>query len=297
MRAYLLALLIWLGGIVIFKYQLYPPQLLFWLFLGITNLLLVGFTRKVKEALVFTLIIWFSIFILHLIFYYPLSNLLGSFILSFVFVVIIGKLALSMSPKNILILLGTIFSISIILITFLYFEITNAGKLNPVNTADAAIILGAAVWEGGIPSPSLSARVEAGVNLYKQRKIKKIIVSGGLGRYPPTEGEVMAEVAEKLGVPSKDIIIEKQATSTQENLKYSKYLGRKNNLQSYIIVSDAFHLKRALLMADNLSMDVQGYPALTSPLYTNKWLSFKYTLRECFALLLFYLKNLILSYT
>ncbi|SMB92284.1 Uncharacterized SAM-binding protein YcdF, DUF218 family [Desulfonispora thiosulfatigenes DSM 11270] len=194
------------------------------------------------------------------------------------------------SVIRILAILLVVFSV---IITILYYQVEQAGTKKILKKADAAIVLGAAVWEDGKPSPSMKARVTEAVDLYNKGIVKKIIVSGGVGRFSPTEAEVMAKVAMSLGVIREDIILEKKATSTRENLKYSYSLGKEQGFKRYIIVSDAFHLKRASLMANDLGMKFQTAPALDSPLYTNKALKFKYTLRETLGLIKFYLVRIL----
>lgn len=191
--------------------------------------------------------------------------------------------------RNILRGLLILIIVIVLIIGVLFFQVERAGVQKNLKKSDAAIVLGSAVWEGGRPSPSMQARVKKAVDLYDQKLVKKIIVSGGVGRIPPAEAIVMAELAESLGVNKEDIILEKQATSTRENIHYSYLIGEEQAYNTYIIVSDAFHLKRAALMAKELGVDYQTSPALESPLYTNKVLKFKYTLRETFALIKFYL--------
>ncbi|KJS22068.1 MAG: hypothetical protein VR72_07715 [Clostridiaceae bacterium BRH_c20a] len=137
------------------------------------------------------------------------------------------------------------------------------------------------------------ARVKEGVKLYEAGLVNRIIVTGGLGRIPPTEAEVMGRLAQELGAPQEIIIMETQATTTEENIMFSKAIGESLGLTTYIVVTDAFHLKRALLIAEVFGLQAQGVPALESPLYTNKWLRFKYTLREAFALVQHYVKYLV----
>ena len=191
--------------------------------------------------------------------------------------------------RSILIILVVLLLILLLIIGVLFFQVEQAGVKKNLEKSDAAIVLGSAVWEGGRPSPSMQARVKESVDLYKEGIVKKIIVSGGLGRIPPAEAVVMGEIAESLGVNREDIILENKATSTRENLNYSYLLGQEDGLKSYIIVSDAFHLKRAGLMAESMGINYQTSPALESPLYVNKALKFKYTLRETLALIKFYL--------
>jgi len=295
---YTIAIAGWLAGAVIFRYGLYPPQLMFWLVLVAGTFVASGLTRDKWAGVKLMVFVWVLIPLAQTI--YPgdkigLWTIVFSVVISFMLSYFIGFSALKFKSKNIfqgLIALLLFFSV---LLGTLYYQVEKAGKPVPVTKADAAIILGAAVWEGGRPSPSMSARVKEGVKLYKSGLVEKIIVTGGLGRIPPTEAEVMGKLATDLGVPQQHLILEKQAKTTEENILFSKSLGEKAEFKTYVIVSDAFHLKRALLIARDCGLRAQGAPALESPLYTNNWLRFKYTLRETFGLIQYYLKSL-LSY-
>lgn len=283
----------WLFAALVFRYGLYPPQLLFWLILIATSFVASGLSQDRWAGIKLTLSIWLLMPFIYKV--YPghetslgsvLLALLGSICVAY----FIGFLAIKFKLKSIIkgfTVLTLIFSI---FIGGLYYQIEKAGEPILINNADAAIILGAAVWEGGRPSPSMFARVKEGVKLYERGLVDKIIVSGGLGRIPPTEAEVMGKLANELGIPIKDVILEKEARSTKENIMFSKALGENLGFENYIIVTDAFHLKRALLIAGSMELNAQGVPALESPLYTNRWLRIKYTLRETFGLIQYYLK-------
>ncbi|NLT95992.1 MAG: YdcF family protein [Clostridia bacterium] len=293
---YTLAILGWLVAAVIFRYGLYPPQLLFWLVLMFTVFVVSGLGHDRRAGLKLTGLVWVLVPIVYSI--YPNNNLnirnvLISLAASLLMAFFIGSLAARFRLKNILkglTLLAVVFSV---LLGTLYYQIEKSGQSIPLEKADAAIILGAAVWEGGKPSPSMAARVRKGVELYQAHLVDKIIVSGGLGRIPPTEAEVMGSLANDWGVPPENILLEDKAKTTEENILFSKNIGDGLGFNSYVIVSDAFHLKRVLLIANDLGISAQGAPALDSPLYTNGWLRFKYTLRETFGLVKYYLSVVI----
>lgn len=285
---YIIAILGWLAAAVIFRYGLYPPQLMFWLVLCAGAFVASGLTRDKWAGVKVITLIWALIPLIHSI--YPGSTigfkpLLLAFFLSFIVSYFLGLFATGFKLKHILMGLMALTLISSLVLGTLYYQVEKEGKPVPVTKADTAIILGAAVWEGGIPSPSMYARVKEGVKLYEKGLVDKLIVTGGVGRIPPSEGEVMGKLARELGVPSEDILLEDKAKTTEENIMYSKAIGEKAGFNTYIIVTDAFHLKRALWIAHNLGLSAQGAPALESPLYTNDWLRFKYTLRETFALI------------
>jgi len=169
-----------------------------------------------------------------------------------------------------------------------YWSISKIGEEAIPQPADVIIVLGAAVWPQG-PSPALQARIDRAVELYNQGYADKIILSGGLGKNPPTEAEAMKVSMLRSGVETSAIHLEKEATNTIENIKYSKEIMEEYGWQSAIIVSDSFHMKRALLIAKNLGVDAYGAPAKNSVLYKNQQLRISYTLREVLALNRYYL--------
>jgi len=293
---YIIAIAGWLSAAVIFRYGLYPPKLIFWLVLFVSAFAVSGLTGDKWAGLKLAAFIWVLVSLAGLVFS---VNLLepGQFVFSIIATVITvyftGIFATKLKISSILKGLAILFLVFSLLLGSLYFQIEKAGNTDALTKADGAIILGAAVWEGGRPSPSMYARVKEGVKLYEAGLVNRIIVSGGLGTIPPTEAEVMGNLAQELGVPQELIILETQATTTEENIMFSKAIGEKLGFTTYIVVTDAFHLKRALLIAEAFELKAQGVPALESPLYTNKWLRFKYTLREAFALVQHYVKYIV----
>ena len=57
-------------------------------------------------------------------------------------------------------------------------------------TYDVIVVLGAAVWPGGQPSPALQRRVMHAVDLMQRGYAAYLLVTGGMGQYPPTEASV-----------------------------------------------------------------------------------------------------------
>ena len=83
---------------------------------------------------------------------------------------------------------------------------------------DVIIVLGAAVWPGGQPSPALRRRVTHAVHLLQSEKGRRLLVTGGLGKHAPAEADVMRQLAIDAGVPPSLILVEDQATSTFEQV-------------------------------------------------------------------------------
>lgn len=171
-----------------------------------------------------------------------------------------------------------------------YASITYIGETSEPSEADVIIILGAGVWPHG-PSPALSARTLQAAEIYERWLAENLILSGGLGQYPPTEAEAMQEILLDLDIDPKVMVLDKQAKNTEENIKYSKQIMEEHGWQRAIIVTDPFHLKRALLLAQNYEIEASGAPVKNSVLYTNKALKLKYTLREIAAITHYYFKK------
>ena len=130
-----------------------------------------------------------------------------------------------------------------------------------VRPADAAVVLSTRAYEKGRLNPCLVARVEAAVELYRARKVKKLVMTGGVSRDLQSSAGNMQMIAEKMGVSKADIIQEREAGNTFENIVFSRKFIE--NSPRVVIVSAGFHLARAQMMADRQwqGHDIQVYAA------------------------------------
>jgi len=151
--------------------------------------------------------------------------------------------------------------------------------------ADAILVLGAAVYPGERPSPALYVRTETGVELYRQGYAQHLILSGGLGGYPPSEAEMMRRIAVGLGVPEGAILLEDQSHSTIANFENSARIMAEHGWQSALVVTDPYHIYRALRVGRDAGLVVYPVPAAASPTWTIPRLRVYYTLREAFAVM------------
>lgn len=110
-----------------------------------------------------------------------------------------------------------------------------------------AIVLGAAVWPGGAPSPALRRRAERAAELWHSGKVAGLVASGGVGRNPPSEAAVIRNVVIGLGVPDSAVVLEEHSHNTLENIQFSKELLPPE--ATAVIVSDGWHLPRARRIA------------------------------------------------
>ncbi|UQZ37179.1 hypothetical protein C2I18_28765 [Paenibacillus sp. PK3_47] len=159
-------------------------------------------------------------------------------------------------------------------------KINSAVTSSPMAEADAGVILGMSMW-GDVPSPGLKERLDYGLQLYREGKFGRFIVSGGLDQegYKYTEGQGMRNYLVEQGVPDEDILMENEATSTYENLLFSKEIMDREGMASAIIITHSFHGTRALEIAEEL-----GYTAPELGLTESAVMSMaKYKSREILA--------------
>jgi uncharacterized SAM-binding protein YcdF (DUF218 family) len=136
--------------------------------------------------------------------------------------------------------------------------------------ADAAIVLGAAVW-GDEVSPVFRERINHALELYRTGKVGKIIFTGGQGnRNELTEAAAARHYAIKNGIPERDILIEESSHTTYENVVNAKHVADANGLKKVLIVSDPMHMRRAVTMAGDVGLE--AYP---SPTPTTKYQGWK----------------------
>jgi len=147
--------------------------------------------------------------------------------------------------------------------------------------ADAAIVLGASNW-GDKPSPVFVERIRHGVSLYKQGRVRKLIMSGGIGKGEDISlAETARGYATAQGVPASDIVMEPHSRITRENLVYSLAIAGKHNLGSFLIVSDPLHMFRSMRMARDLGMN--AWPSATpTSLYISGKKRFWFLRRETY---------------
>ncbi|WP_035611584.1 YdcF family protein [Haloferula sp. BvORR071] len=119
---------------------------------------------------------------------------------------------------------------------------------------DCAIVLGAALVNDE-PSPVFEGRLEHALELYRQGRVGTLLLTGG--RATPTahaESECALRYLTELGVPQDRIRIEDRSHTTHENLIEAKRVMQENSWSNAVIVSDPYHLSRAMMMAKDLQL-------------------------------------------
>ncbi len=171
---------------------------------------------------------------------------------------------------------------------FLYLRVDTRARAEDAKPADVIIVLGCSVWPGERPSPALEARSRHAIALYKSGLAPYMILTGGVGTYPPAEAEIMRRLAVAAGVPSEALVLDTTAHSTEESMQNIREIMDAHGWKTALIVSDPFHMLRAETMARDLGISGYGSPASDSPTWTIPHLRVYYTAREAFALIWYY---------
>lgn len=123
--------------------------------------------------------------------------------------------------------------------------ITVDGLTDKKQNADVAVILGNKIETDGSPSKRLAARLEQGIKLYNEKRVKRIIVSGGFGKEGYWEGNKMMEYLTTHKIPAENIIVDNYGNNTEKTVKNTIRIMDSLHLRSAISVSQYFHQTRA----------------------------------------------------
>lgn len=153
--------------------------------------------------------------------------------------------------------------------------------------ADVILVLGCGPLRSGAPGVCQTTRTSRAVELWKAGYAPNLIFSGGQTA-TTVEAENMATLARNSGVPPDAIVLENQATSTVENLRYSKKLMAERSWRSVILVTEPFHLYRARKMAADEGLELVGYaPATSSTNWSGTGARAYNVLRDTFSLMVY----------
>jgi SanA protein len=121
-----------------------------------------------------------------------------------------------------------------------------------------AVVFGAGLWRNGEPTPVLQDRVKTAAALYFAGKVEKLLMSGDNRFVDYNEPQAMFNFAIELGVPEDAIVLDYAGRSTYETCYRA---GAIFGLEEAILVTQAFHLPRALYTCNALGLDSIGVAA------------------------------------
>ncbi|MBX3134429.1 MAG: YdcF family protein [Gemmatimonadaceae bacterium] len=141
--------------------------------------------------------------------------------------------------------------------------VLHAAGRDEARAAQAIVVLGAAQYRGR-PSPVLRARLDHAVGLYAQGIAPRIVLTGGVA-----EGDTASEAAVsrlyalQAGVPDSAILLENEGRTTAQSLARVARLLHARRLDTVVVVSDPFHVRRAGLVAQREGLVVYASPTRT----------------------------------
>jgi SanA protein len=129
-------------------------------------------------------------------------------------------------------------------------------KVEDVPSSYTVIVLGASVRANGNLSPILKDRVESALQLYTEGKVKRFLLSGDNDTKEYNEPEAMKEYLIDRGVPQDHIFLDYAGFDTYSSMYRASAIFE---VKEAVVVTQNFHLPRALYIARNLGLNYVGY--------------------------------------
>lgn len=162
--------------------------------------------------------------------------------------------------KYILIVLIVIILVPVIINFYVILSTKNrivSGDSELLTDIDYIVVLGAGIRRGK-PSPMLEDRLKTGISLYNNDISSKILITGDHMNDDYDEVTVMKNYLLEHGIPEEDIITDNYGISTYDSIYRVKNVYKSNKV---VIVSQRYHLYRALFLSDNLDLESYGVEA------------------------------------
>ena len=141
-----------------------------------------------------------------------------------------------------------------------------------------ALVFGAGLRRDGSATPILRDRIETAAHLYQQNKVDKLLMSGDNSFVNYNEPEAMRQYALALGIPDEDIVLDYAGRRTYDSCYRAKAIFQ---VDSAILVTQSFHLPRALFLCNWLGVESTGVEANNG--YFRKISRLIWNTRELFA--------------
>ena len=130
-----------------------------------------------------------------------------------------------------------------------------AGELSDV---DCIMVLGCGVRDDGAPSMMLRNRLKEGIGLFRAGVSDRMLMSGDHGREDYDEVNLMKSYAVEAGVPSEAVFMDHAGFSTYESMYRARDIFQ---VRRIVIVTQNYHMYRALYIAQAMGMDAYGVPS------------------------------------
>jgi SanA protein len=131
-------------------------------------------------------------------------------------------------------------------------------RVEDVPEKPVALVFGAGYWPDGTPSDVMKDRVEAAVDLYRAGRVRKVLFSGDNRFIDYNEPGKMREYALSLGLPAEAIALDYAGRRTYDTCYRARDVF---GLHEVVLVTQRYHLPRALYICERLGLNAVGYAA------------------------------------
>jgi len=145
-------------------------------------------------------------------------------------------------------------------------------ELSSIPNRSVAVVFGAGYWSNGALSDVLRDRLDAAIKLYRAGRVKKLLFSGDNRVEDYNEPARMEEYALAQGVPKEDLILDYAGRRTYDTCYRARDIFM---ISDAILVTQRYHLPRALATCRGLGLDVIGFIADRTPYVHIRWYQFR----------------------
>jgi SanA protein len=184
-----------------------------------------------------------------------------------------------------LVLMGIIFAPRLIMVQTAKKRIYD---LKSVPVTRAAVVFGAGLNRDGTPTPVLRDRVKTAHQLYQAGKVEKVLMSGDNRFINYNEPGAMKAYAVEIGIPEEDIVLDYAGRRTYDTCYRAKAIFQ---LSEAILVTQDFHLPRALYTCNTLGLNSWGVSADLRPYRDSGFWKIRETLASLVAFIQVHITN------
>ena len=159
-------------------------------------------------------------------------------------------------PARRLLIVAGLVALAVLGINLTVLEGGSGGSV--VGEVDCALVLGAGLRDDGSPSDVLRDRLEESLDLYRAGRVRRIIVSGDHRTPAYDEPNAMRAYLEANGVLPQDIVMDHAGVDTYSSMWRAKHVFGASRI---VVVTQRFHLARAVWLARSLGMEAEGSAA------------------------------------
>lgn len=173
---------------------------------------------------------------------------------------------------------GGFFFIGMLRLTVRFITRNTTYSLENVPSMAVVLVPGAGLNSSGGPSAPLRDRLDAAIELYRLGKVQKLLLSGDNTAITYNEPGAMQSYALDQGIPDEDLVLDYAGRRTYDSCYRAHHIF---GLDELIVVTQAYHLPRALFLCENSDLDAVGVPVEQSRYIRSRYLF--WNVREVFA--------------